>query len=69
MTKNFDKNEYTKKYLKEQMTKKAIRFNKNNDEDMKLLDYLEDIPYTRNVSMNKYLKDLIKKDMIEHEKD
>lgn len=69
MTKNFDKNEYTKKYLKEQMTKKAIRFNKNNDEDMKLLDYLEDIPYTRGVSMNKYLKNLIKKDMAEHEKD
>lgn len=68
MVKKFDKNEYTKKYNKEQIIKKQIKFNKNNYDDMILLDYLETVPIEQNRSMNSYFKELIKKDMIQKEK-
>ncbi len=68
MTKNFDKSEYMRKYNKEQIIRKSIKFNKNNYDDMMLLNYLESLPIEMG-SLNSYIKKLIKKDMKEHEKD
>lgn len=68
MTKNFDKSEYMRKYNKEQIIRKSIKFNKNNYDDMMLLNYLESLPIETG-SLNSYMKKLIKKDMKEHEKD
>ena len=42
--------------------------NKNNYDDMMLLNYLESLPIEMG-SLNSYIKKLIKKDMKEHEKD
>lgn len=67
MTKNFDKIEYTKKYNKEQIIRKQVKFNKNNYDDMVLLNYLESRPIEEG-SLNSYLKKLIKNDMIQKEK-
>lgn len=68
MTK-FNKDEYVKKYNKEQIIKKQIKFNKNNYDDMILLNYLETVPIEQGRSMNSYFKELIKNDMIQHKKD
>ena len=67
MVKNFDKIEYTKKYNKEQIIRKQVKFNKNNYDDMILLNYLESRPIEEG-SLNSYLKKLIKNDMIQKEK-
>lgn len=67
MVKNFDKIEYTKKYNKEQIIRKQVKFNKNNYDDMVLLNYLESRPFEEG-SLNSYLKKLIKNDMIQKEK-
>jgi hypothetical protein len=69
MAQNFNKTEYMRKYNKEKIIRKSVKFNMLNDEDIALLDYLEDIPFTQGKSMNKFIKELIKKDMLEHEKD
>lgn len=67
MIKKFDKIEYTKKYNKEQIIRKQVKFNKNNYDDMMLLNYIESRPFEEG-SLNSYIKRLIKNDMIQKEK-
>lgn len=67
MIKKFDKIEYTKKYNKEQIIRKQVKFNKNNYDDMMLLNYIESRPLEEG-SLNSYIKRLIKNDMIQKEK-
>lgn len=53
-----NKIEYTKKYVKENIKQVNLFFNRGNEEDMKLLDFLNNIQ-NRQV----YIKNLIRADM------
>lgn len=54
-----NKQEYDKKYMKNNIKRIQVSFNFQSDEDIKLYDFLQDIK----ISKNRYIKNLIKKDM------
>lgn len=60
----FDQAEYVKKYQREQRIEKKVTFNRNNPDDMSALNWLTSRP----TGMVKYIKDLIRADMIQEEK-
>lgn len=53
-----NKIEYTKKYVKENIKQVNLFFNRGNEEDMKLLDFLNNIQ-----NKQVYIKNLIRADM------
>lgn len=54
-----NKQEYDLKYTKQNIKRIQVSFNLQNDDDMKIYDFLNDIK----ISKNRYIKNLIKKDM------
>lgn len=54
-----NKQEYDLKYVKNNIKRVQVSFNLQNDSDMKIYDFLNDIK----ISKNRYIKNLIKKDM------
>lgn len=58
----FDQAEYIKKYHREQRIEKKVTFNRNNPDDMALLEWLQSRPD----GMVHYIKTLIRSDMISH---
>lgn len=54
-----NKQEYDTKYQKQNIKRIQVCFNLQNDNDMKIYDFLNDIK----ISKNRYIKNLIKKDM------
>ena len=54
-----NKYEYDQKYVKNNIKRIQVSFNFQSDEDIKLYDFLQDIK----ISKNRYIKNLIKKDM------
>ena len=54
-----NKQEYDLKYTKQNIKRIQVSFNLQNDSDMKIYDFLNDIK----ISKNRYIKNLIKKDM------
>lgn len=54
-----NKQEYDLKYVKQNIKRIQVSFNLQNDSDMKIYDFLNDIK----ISKNRYIKNLIKKDM------
>lgn len=55
----FDQAEYVKRYHREQVIGKKVTFNRNNPDDMALLQWLESQPE----GMVGYMKRLIREDM------
>lgn len=55
----FDKYRYDQEYIKKNMKRVLITFNRNNAQDMHLVEWMEQQPG----SMTKYIKQLIRKDM------
>lgn len=55
----FDQDKYVRSYIHENRITKSLTFNKKNDDDMKLLEWLDKQP----TSFNQYIKALILKDM------
>lgn len=55
------KREYDKNYLKENVKKISVSFNKNLTEDMELFEHLH-----AQSNIQKYVKDLIAKDLKKH---
>lgn len=62
MPEKFNQAEYIKRYQREQRIEKKVTFNRNNHEDMILLEWL----MARPEGMVKYIKSLIRADMISH---
>ena len=62
MQEKFNQAEYIKQYQREQRIEKKVTFNRNNPEDMKLLEWLTSRPE----GMVKYIKRLIRSDMESH---
>ena len=62
MPEKFNQAEYIKRYQREQRIEKKVTFNRNNPEDMILLEWL----MSRPEGMVKYLKALIRSDMTTH---
>ena len=58
----FDQAEYIKKYHREQRIEKKVTFNRNNPDDMVLLEWLQSRPD----GMVHYIESLIRSDMISH---
>ena len=54
-----NKQEYDLKYVKTNIKRVQVSFNLQNDDDMRIYDFLNDIK----ISKNRYIKNLIKKDM------
>lgn len=54
-----NKQEYDLKYTKQNIKRIQVSFNLQNASDMKIYDFLNDIK----ISKNRYIKNLIKKDM------
>ena len=54
-----NKYEYDQKYSKTNIKRVQVSFNFQNDEDIKIYDFLNDIK----ISKNRYIKNLIKNDM------
>jgi len=54
-----NKLDYDTKYYKQNIKRVQVAFNLQSDEDMKIYDFLNDIK----ISKNRYIKNLIKKDM------
>lgn len=50
---------YDQDYIKKNLKRVLLTFNRNNPSDMELVDWLEKQPF----SMNRYIKSLIEKDM------
>ena len=59
MAEKFDQAEYIKQYQREQRIEKKVTFNRNNPDDIALLEWLT----TRPDGMVKYIKGLIRSDM------
>ena len=59
MADKFIQSEYIKQYQREQRIEKKVTFNRNNRDDMVLLEWLT----TRPEGMVKYIKGLIRSDM------
>lgn len=57
--KTFDKSSYDQQYIKNNIIRKVITFNKLHDQE--LIEYIKDIK-----NLNKYIKNLIIKDMKEN---
>lgn len=55
------KKEYDKKYIKENLKRVGLTFNKNLTEDMELFEHLH-----AQSNIQKYVKDLIAKDLKKH---
>ena len=55
----FDQEKYVKEYIRENVIRKMITFNKNNPDDMELLEHLKKQPE----GMVAYVKRLIREDM------
>lgn len=62
MADKFDQAEYVKRYQREQRIEKKVTFNRNNHDDMILLEWL----MFRPEGMVKYIKSLIRSDMETH---
>ena len=62
MSTKFDQAEYVRQYQRENRIEKKVTFNRNNDGDMKLLEWLQSRPE----GMVKYIKSLIRSDMKTH---
>lgn len=62
MPEKFNQAEYVKRYQREQRIEKKVTFNRNNHEDMILLEWL----MSRPEGMVKYIKSLIRSDMEIH---
>ena len=62
MPEKFNQAEYVKRYQREQRIEKKVTFNRNNHEDMILLEWLMSQPE----GMVKYIKSLIRSDMETH---
>ena len=60
--KKFNQSEYIKQYQREQRVEKKVTFNRNNHDDMILLDWLT----SRHDGMVHYIKSLIRTDMENH---
>lgn len=60
--KKFNQAEYIKQYQREQRVEKKVTFNRNNHDDMILLDWLTSRPD----GMVHYIKSLIRTDMEKH---
>ena len=60
-----NKQEYDLKYVKQNIKRIQVSFNFQSDEDIKMYDFLNDIK----ISKNRYIKNLIKKDMKRLDKD
>lgn len=60
-----NKQEYDLKYVKQNIKRIQVSFNFQSDEDIKMYDFLNDIK----ISKNRYIKNLIKKDMKRLKKD
>lgn len=58
VAKEFDKKEYDKEYRKNNILQKVVLFNKNNEKSM--------IDYIQGKNFNKYIHELIEKDMKEN---
>ena len=54
-----NKQEYDLKYVKNNIKRVQVSFNFQSNEDIKMYDFLNDIK----ISKNRYIKNLIKKDM------
>lgn len=54
----FDKKAYDQQYMKENMVRKQIVFNRNNPADVRLLEHVQS-----QGSANAYIKELISKDI------
>ena len=63
MPEKFNQAEYIKKYQREQRIEKKVTFNRNNPQDMILLEWL----MSRPEGMVKYIKSLIHSDMNTHQ--
>lgn len=59
--KTFDKSSYDQQYIKNNIIRKVITFNKLHDKE--LIEYIKD-----KKNLNKYIKNLIIKDMKENQK-
>lgn len=55
----FDQDKYIKEYIRQNRTSKSLTFNRRNEDDMKLLQWIE----SRAESFNQYIKRLVRKDM------
>lgn len=62
MPDKFNQAEYIKQYQREQRIEKKVTFNRNNPQDMILLEWLMSQPE----GMVKYIKSLIRSDMESH---
>ena len=60
--KKFNQSEYIKQYQREQRVEKKVTFNRNNHDDMILLEWLTSRPD----GMVHYIKSLIRTDMEKH---
>lgn len=54
----FNKSEYDQKYARENVTRKHLVFNRNNQDDKAILEWL-----STKANINAYIKQLIKADM------
>lgn len=59
MAEKFDQAEYIRRYHREQRIEKKVTFNRNNPDDMKMLEWLASRPG----GMVQYIKSLIRSDM------
>lgn len=59
MTEKFNQAEYVKRYQRENRIEKKVTFNRNDPDDMRLLEWLT----TRPGGMVRYIKTLIRSDM------
>lgn len=64
MAEKFNQAEYIKQYQREQRIEKKVTFNRNNPEDMSLLNWLTSRPE----GMVQYIKALIRSDMENQQK-
>lgn len=62
MDHKFDQAEYIRQYQRENRIEKKVTFNRNNPDDMALLEWLQSRPD----GMVHYIKTLIRSDMISH---
>lgn len=58
MADRFDKSKYDQEYIKQNIVRKQIQFNRLQEEDMKLLAWTES-----KGNVNQYVKGLIREDM------
>ena len=58
MANRFDKSKYDQEYIKQNIIRKQIQFNRLQEEDMKLLAWAES-----KGNVNQYVKGLIRQDM------